>query len=211
MSNLRYGDARYRQSRIQARRNAEAGSGRRRLDPSIHATSRPYHTSTAGIRMSVTQNSQLAAQMTHPTQQRYLNAMRISEKAQMKVNRAEEEMGRQYDTNGLAMLRGLQHSQGRGMGQRPGEVQSRINEYRKFFGAQEEQMERRGVGAEEPSDYEQIIGSIDPKFYDVHGRAYDESTKARKKIKTHEIHESAYELQKKVLATLKNNPHFYRM
>jgi len=114
MSNIRFGDYRYRQSKVQQHRRSEAGSGRRRADPSVHATSRAYHTSAPGIRMNVTQNAQLASQMNHPIQQKYLNQMKTSEQAQQKVNRATEEEGRQYDKNGLAMLRGLRHSQGRG-------------------------------------------------------------------------------------------------
>jgi hypothetical protein len=124
-SNIRFGDYRYRQSKVQQPRRSERGSGRRRVDPSVHATSRPYHTSAPGIRMNVTTNAQIAGQMTHPVQQRYLDRMKISEKAQQKIGRDADEEGRQYDKNGLAMLRGLRHSQGRGA--MPGPNQDRIN------------------------------------------------------------------------------------
>jgi len=107
-NNSRFGDARSKQSKIQKHRQSEPGSGRRRLDPSIHATSRPWHTSTPGIRMNITTLGQIASR--NPVAAKYLNKMNLSEQAQKKRGIAEREQGRGYDKMGLAMKRGLNHS-----------------------------------------------------------------------------------------------------
>ncbi len=108
MSNIRFGDARSRQSKIQARRTAESSSGKRRGDPSIHATSRPWHTSTPGIRMNVSTLGQIASR--NPIAAQYLNRMNLSEMAQKKRGIAESNQGRGYDQMGQAIKRGTMHS-----------------------------------------------------------------------------------------------------
>jgi len=106
--NYRFGDARSRQSKIQKHRQSEIGTGKRRSDPSIHATSRPWHTSTPGIKMNVTTLGQIAAR--DKVAAKYLNKMNLSEMAQKKRGIAESEMGRGFDKMGMAMGRGLKHS-----------------------------------------------------------------------------------------------------
>jgi len=114
--NHRFGDARSRQTKRQKHRVSELGSGKRGKDPAIHATSRPWHTSTPGIRMNVTTLGQIAAK--DKVAARYLNKMNLSEMAQKKRGIAESEQGRGYDKMGMAMARGLKHSvkTQRGMG-----------------------------------------------------------------------------------------------
>ncbi len=107
-ANARYGDTRSRQSKIQKRRTSQAGSGKRRNDPSIHATSRPWHTSTPGIRMNVTTLGQIAAG--NPVAAQYLDRMKLSEMAQKKRGIAESQIGRGYDKMGMAIKRGTQAS-----------------------------------------------------------------------------------------------------
>ena len=123
----RFGDTRQKQSKLQQQRRSEQGSGRRRSDPSIHATSRPWHTSAPGIRMNITTLGQIAAR--DPTAARYLNRMQISEQAQKKRGIAEKEEGRGYDKMGMAMKRGLEHAQGRG--RMPGPNQDRIDQWQR--------------------------------------------------------------------------------
>ena len=107
-ANARYGDTRSRQSKIQKRRTSQAGSGKRRNDPSIHATSRPWHTSTPGIRMNVSTLGQIAAG--NPVAAQYLDRMKLSEMAQKKRGIAESQIGRGYDKMGMAIKRGTHAS-----------------------------------------------------------------------------------------------------
>ena len=58
-ANNKYGENNI-QNRIQKRGHSEGIAGKRRSDPQLHATSRPYHTSTAGIHISVGMNRQVA-------------------------------------------------------------------------------------------------------------------------------------------------------
>lgn len=125
-SNIRYGDSRHKQSKIQKQRQSEMGSGRRRGDPSVHATSRPWHTSTPGIKMNITTLGQIAAR--DKVAAKYLNRMTLSEMAQKKRGIDAKEEGKGYDKMGLAMKRGLQHAQGRG--RMPGPNQDTINRMR---------------------------------------------------------------------------------
>jgi len=102
----RFGDARSKQTKRQKQRTSNPGSGRRRNDPQIHATSRPWHTSTPGVRMNVSTLGQIAG--THPVRNKYLNRMKLSEMAQKKRGIAESEEGRGIDKMGRAIKRGTQ-------------------------------------------------------------------------------------------------------
>jgi hypothetical protein len=123
--NARFGDGRHRQTKLQRQRQAEPGSGKRRSDPSIHATSRPWHTSTPGIKMNVSTLGQIAAR--DKVAAKYLNQMNLSEMAQKKRGIDHKEEGRGYDKMGMAMLHGIRHSQGRG--RMPSPNQDTIDRY----------------------------------------------------------------------------------
>jgi len=105
--NARFGDAR-RQTKLQRNRTSNPGSGVRRRDPQIHATSRPWHTSSPGIRMNVSTLGQIAG--TDPVRNKYLNRMKLGEEAQKKRGLDHKEEGRGVDKMGRAMERGLKHS-----------------------------------------------------------------------------------------------------
>jgi len=107
-SSHRFGDERSKQTKLQRHRVSQKGSGRRRQDPSIHATSRPWHTSAPGIKMNVSTLGQIAAQ--NPVAAKYLNRMKLSELAQKKRGLAEKDEGRGIDKIGKAVKRGTQHS-----------------------------------------------------------------------------------------------------
>ena len=68
-SNARFGDTRSKQSKIQKQKQSQPGSGRRRRDPSIHATSSPWHTSAPGIRRNISTLVQIAGR--DPTDAKY--------------------------------------------------------------------------------------------------------------------------------------------
>ena len=112
VANAKYGDTRGKQSKLQQQRRAEAGSGKRRRDPAIHATSRPWHTSAPGIKMNVSTLAQIASQ--DKVAAKYLNQMKLSELAQKKRGHQDKYEGRGIDKMGRAVLAGQRHAQGRG-------------------------------------------------------------------------------------------------
>ena len=107
---IKFGDTSTKQSKLQKHRQSEPGNGRRRRDPSIHATSRPWHTSSPGIKMNISTLGQIANQ--NPVARKYLNRMNLSEMAQKKRGIVESTEGRGYDKMGQARLHGLKHSVG---------------------------------------------------------------------------------------------------
>jgi len=104
----RFGDARAHQSKLQKHKQLQPGSGNRRRDTSIHATSRPWHTSAPGIKMNISTLGQIASK--DRVAARYLNMMHLSEMAQKKRGIKEKDEGRGYDKMGMAMLHGLRKS-----------------------------------------------------------------------------------------------------
>jgi len=97
------------QNRVQKRFHSEGLAGKRRSDPQLHATSRPYHTSTAGIMMSVGMNRQIAEQA-GPRAVKYLNQMTLSQMAQQKRGRnSDPAHGYKDGKEGFDSIKGLRH------------------------------------------------------------------------------------------------------
>ena len=104
----RFGES-IRQKRIQKYRTQD-GLQYKRNDVKLHATSRPWHSSSAGIRMNVNALGQIAREA-GPVAQKYLNRMSLSEIAQRKRGLGHDPGN--YDKIGAAMLASIKNSSSR--------------------------------------------------------------------------------------------------
>jgi len=137
------------QNRLKKRGHSEGLAGQRRQDPQLHATSRPWHTSTGGIHMSVSKMGQIAEQVGGAAK-RYLNAMTLSELAQKK--RGLDHNPANFDKIGFDTARALKNSVAAGRLRRSVPGQDVVDGWERSLTNKLHDVQGRGVGNQHDKD-----------------------------------------------------------